>query len=121
MRLRVFYYYMKRRKNSAGYIQIFTTTPSKEEAERIAHSLVHKKLAACVQVVGPIESTYRWKGKIERAREWLCIIKTKRSLYSAVEKQIRALHSYTVPEILAMPVVAGNRKYLTWLNEVVVE
>lgn len=105
-----------KRSRATRYIQVFTTTPTREEAQRIARSLMRKKLAGCAQVVGPIASTFWWKGNIERAREWLCIIKTKRSHYTAVEKEIRKSHSYTVPEILALPVVAGSRDYLTWLD-----
>jgi periplasmic divalent cation tolerance protein len=98
-------------------IQVVTVTSGSEEARRIASALVERRLAACVQVAGPVTSTYRWKGKIESAQEFLCIIKTRQSHYLAVEDAIRELHTYEVPEILAMPVSAGNRDYLDWLRD----
>jgi periplasmic divalent cation tolerance protein len=97
-------------------IQVVTTTGSKEEAEKIARVLVERRLAACVQVVGPIASTYHWNGQIETAQEFLCVVKTRQSHYRAVEDAIRELHSYDVPEILAFPISAGNPAYLDWLR-----
>ena len=88
-----------------SYIQVFTTTETKEEAEKIAQYLVEQKLAACVQITGPIASTYRWKGKVENAQEWLCVIKTREDLYDKVEKSIKKLHSYETPEIIAVPIL----------------
>jgi len=99
------------------YIQIFTTAGSKTEAEKIAKLLVTKKLAACVQIVGSIKSFYRWKGKIESAKEWLCIIKSETGKYSAIEKAIKPIHSYETPEIIAMPISTGSKDYLSWLRE----
>jgi periplasmic divalent cation tolerance protein len=96
-------------------IQVATTTADRADAERIAASLVAKKLAACVQVSGPLESTYRWKEQIETSREWICTIKTLRALYPQVEEAIRKLHSYEQPEIVALPIVAGCAGYLDWL------
>jgi periplasmic divalent cation tolerance protein len=97
-------------------IQVITTAGSQAEAERIAHALVERRLAACVQVSGPITSVYRWQGKIETGAEWRCAIKTRLANYPAVESAIRELHSYDVPEILALPVVAGGESYLAWLR-----
>ncbi len=99
-----------------SYIEIKTTTETKEQAQTIARYLVGEKLAACVQISGPITSTYRWKGKIETAEEWLCLIKTQKSLYSELEKAIMRLHSYETPEIIAVPIVKGSKDYLKWLN-----
>jgi len=99
------------------YIQVFTTTESKEEAEKIARGVVGKRLAACTQIIGPIKSIYRWKEKIEEEEEWLCIMKSLNDLYEQLEKVIKEIHSYEVPEILALPVVAGNQAYLEWLNK----
>jgi periplasmic divalent cation tolerance protein len=96
-------------------LQVVTATPSQAEAERISQALVTRRLAACVQVAGPITSTYRWQGKLETSQEWLCVIKTLPLHYSALEAAIRELHSYDVPEILAFEVAAGNRDYLDWL------
>lgn len=97
-------------------IQVVTTVGSQDEAERIARALVTRRLAACVQVAGPISSTYHWKGQLETSQEWLCVIKTRRGDYQDVENAIRELHSYEVPEILAMSVVAGSPSYLDWLT-----
>jgi periplasmic divalent cation tolerance protein len=99
------------------YIQVVTTTELQEDAEQIARALVEQRLAACVQVSGPITSTYRWQGKIETAREWQCWAKTRRDLYQQVEQAIRQLHPYQVPEILAIPVLAGHADYLAWLEQ----
>jgi periplasmic divalent cation tolerance protein len=100
----------------SDYIQIVTTVERREDARRIAQSLVERRLAACVQVSGPIASVYRWKGKIETAEEWQCSAKSRRDLFEAVERAIRELHPYEVPEILAVPIVAGGCDYLAWLN-----
>ena len=101
----------------SDYIQVVTTTAQREDAERIAHSLVQQRLAACVQVIGPIVSTYRWRGSMETAQEWQCWAKSRRDLYDQIEQAIRRLHPYEVPEILAVPVSAGSADYLAWLDE----
>lgn len=100
-----------------GFIQVIVTTETKEQARAIAQRLVGEKLAACVQIVDSVESTYRWKGKVERTRERLCLIKTRESLFPKVEAAIKALHSYDTPEIITVPVVDGSEEYLRWLNE----
>ena len=99
------------------YIQVFTTTESKEDAEKISRAVLGKRLAACTQIIGPIKSIYWWKEKIEEAEEWLCIMKSLNDLYEQLEKVIKEIHPYEVPEILALPVVAGNQGYLEWLNK----
>jgi periplasmic divalent cation tolerance protein len=96
-------------------LQIVTTTASAEEARRIGTALVERRLAACVQIVGPVESVYRWQGKIETANEWQCQIKTRQSKYTAVEAAIRELHTYEVPEILAIPINDASPAYRQWL------
>lgn len=98
-------------------VQVLTTAGSEEEAGRIASVLVEKGLAACVQVVGPIVSRYRWQGEIEEAREWQCLAKTTRAAYEAVEAAIREVHSYDEPEIIATPILAGSAGYLAWVEE----
>jgi periplasmic divalent cation tolerance protein len=100
------------------YIQVITTTDSREAAGKIAETLVKKKLAACVQVSGPISSTYEWQGKFENTEEWYCVIKTRESLYGKVEEAIKAVHTYEVPEIISLPITAGNPAYLAWIDEV---
>jgi periplasmic divalent cation tolerance protein len=100
---------------SSDVLQVVTTTSSREEAERIAHVLVTRRLAACVQLGGPISSIYRWQGQLEKTVEWTCTIKTLRSHLPQVDAAIKELHSYDVPEILAFPVTAGSADYLAWL------
>jgi periplasmic divalent cation tolerance protein len=100
-----------------AFVQVLTTAGSEEEAGRIASVLVERKLAACVQVVGPVASRYRWKGEIEEAREWQCLAKTTRDAYDVVEAAIREAHSYDEPEIIATPIVAGSAGYLAWIDE----
>ena len=99
------------------YIQVVTTTERKEDAERIARALVEQRLAGCVQVLGPITSTYRWKGAVETAEEWQCVAKTRRDLYAQMDEAIRKVHPYEVPEILAVPIIAGSAGYVAWLEE----
>jgi len=99
------------------YIQVITTTETKKEAENIASILTERRLAGCVQIIGPITSIYRWKGKVEKAEEWLCFIKTSKILYEEVEKTIKSIHSYEIPEIIALPLVSGSRDYLNWLDK----
>ena len=98
------------------YIQISTTTETKEEAQKIAQYLVEQKIAACMQITGPIESMYRWKGKVEKAVEWLCLIKTREDLFDKLEASIKKLHPYETPEIIAVPIVKGSKEYLNWLD-----
>lgn len=104
------------RMAESGYVQVLTTVASEEEAERIAAILIERRLAACVQVVGPIASRYRWRGAIETAREWQCVAKTEASRYAEVEAAICEVHSYEEPEIIAIPIVAGSRGYLGWIS-----
>jgi periplasmic divalent cation tolerance protein len=100
-----------------SYIQVTTTTETKEQAQTIARHLVEAKLAACVQIVGPISSTYCWKGKVENVQEWLCLIKTQDDLYAKVEAAIKSRHPYETPEIIAVPIVKGSKEYLKWIDE----
>ena len=96
-------------------LQVQTTVPSEADGERIAAHLVDHRLAACVQVVGPIRSTYRWQGRVEEAEEWLLLAKTTAALYPTVASAIGALHPYDEPEVIALPVVAGSPGYLDWV------
>jgi len=100
----------------ANYIEVVTTTERKEDAERIARALVEARLAACVQIRGPITSTYRWKGAIETAEEWQCVAKSRADLFAQIDEAIRGIHPYEVPEILALPITAGSTAYLKWLE-----
>lgn len=100
-----------------SYIQVTTTTETKEQAEAIARHLVEEKLATCVQITGPIESIYRWKGNVEISQEWLCLIKTSETLFPQVEATIKKLHAYETPEIIAVPITKGSKEYLKWIDE----
>ena len=97
-------------------IVVTTTTETIDEAKRIAHILVEARLAACVQIIGPITSIYRWEGAVEEAAEYLCVVKTRADRYHQLEAAIREHHSYDVPEIIAVPVVEGSEPYLDWLD-----
>jgi periplasmic divalent cation tolerance protein len=96
---------------------IFVTTTDKKEAEKIASFLIKEKLAACVNIIEKINSLFRWQGKVDNAKETLLIIKTRRALVPKLIKKVKSLHSYDVPEIIALPIIAGNKEYLQWLNE----
>jgi len=103
--------------NDREFLQVSTAVEKKEDADRIVRVLVETRLAACVQIVGPIESTYRWKGRIEKTGELLCLIKTSRDLYTELERAIREVHPYETPEIVAAPIVQGSADYMAWLHE----
>ncbi|MEX2317367.1 MAG: divalent-cation tolerance protein CutA [Pirellulales bacterium] len=99
------------------FVQITTTTGTREVAERIATELVSRRLAACVQVGGPIQSTFRWQDKLETTEEWFCLAKTERGQLNAIERLLAELHPYEVPELVATPIVAGGAAYLKWMAE----
>ena len=98
-------------------IVVLVTAPDARVAKRLADALVGERLAACVTALHGASSTYRWKGKVERARETVLLIKTRKSLAKRLEKRVRELHPYEVPEFLAIPVAAGGRRYLDWIEE----
>ena len=97
--------------------QVSITAASQAEASAVADSLLDRHLAACVQIVGPIESRYWWQGTREITTEWLCLVKTRLALVDEVIAAVRAVHSYDTPEILALPVVAADSAYLAWLED----
>jgi periplasmic divalent cation tolerance protein len=92
------------------------TAANGEEASRLAEMLVGAHLAACVQILPEMESVYRWQGKIERQAEVLLLVKTTVEKFDELEREVRALHSYDTPEIIAVPVTAGSAPYLAWLS-----
>jgi periplasmic divalent cation tolerance protein len=97
---------------------VLVTCGSIVEARKIASKVVRKRLAACVNIVlGPIQSIYRWKGKVQSAREVLIVIKTTEKRLADLEKEVKRLHSYDVPEFIALPISGGSREYLAWVNE----
>ncbi len=97
------------------FILVITTLDDKDKAKIIARKLVEEDYAACVQILGPGESVYRWRGKVEEAKEWLLFIKTTSERYKGLETLIKRLHPYEVPEIIALPIIDGNEDYLRWI------
>jgi periplasmic divalent cation tolerance protein len=100
-----------------GKIVILCACGSEEEAEKIARALVEQRLAACVNILAPMSSIYRWEGKIETSREWLLSIKTADTHFDRVAHAIQSMHSYELPEIIALPIPAGSAPYLAWIDE----
>jgi periplasmic divalent cation tolerance protein len=99
------------------YRVVLVTCASIAEAQRIGRSVVEKRLAACANILAGVESIYRWKGKVERAREVLVMLKTTAARLKDLETEVKRMHSYEVPEFLALPAVAGSREYLGWVLE----
>jgi periplasmic divalent cation tolerance protein len=95
---------------------VFSTAGSDEEARKIAHHLVEQRLAACVNIVPQITSIYQWQGKIEEGREWLLLIKTSAEMFGRVQAAIRELHSYELPECIAVDIAEGSPAYLQWID-----
>lgn len=100
----------------ADFIVVLVTVPDDEVAGRLAHTLVSEKLAACVNVLPGVRSVYAWEGEICNEGELLCLIKTRRELFSAVRERVLELHPYQIPEVVALPLVEGSAPYLTWLR-----
>jgi periplasmic divalent cation tolerance protein len=97
---------------------VLVTCGSVKEARSIARALVEARLAACVNLTaGPVESIYRWKGRVDTAKEFLMIVKTSRARFPALQKMVKRLHSYEVPEIVVLPIEKGSQDYLAWLSE----
>ena len=99
------------------FIVVLVTATSSDEAEKIATALLTKRLAACVNIVPGLTSMFHWKGKIEKANELLLVIKTKAELFDKLETTVKQNHSYTVPEIISMPILKGSKEYLDWLSD----
>lgn len=98
------------------YIEVHSTTDSKDEADKICTAAVESRLAACAQVIAPLRSTYWWQGKIERADEYFLMMKTTRDKFPALARLIRENHSYEVPDIVAVPILEGSEDYLAWIS-----
>jgi periplasmic divalent cation tolerance protein len=99
-----------------GCCQVTTALPDQAAAEHLAAVLVSERLAACAQVLGPVSSTYWWKGHVQHAQEWYCNLKTAEHTLPALQKRIRELHPYEVPEVIAFPISNGDRQYLDWIQ-----
>ncbi len=112
---------MPAQRRAAGggpqYFQVQTTTDSRAEAVELAQAAVEARLAACAQVAGPIASTYWWEGGLERAEEWLIMLKLPADRYDELAEMLTERHSYDEPEIIATPIVAGSAAYLSWIDE----
>ena len=105
-------------KSNNHFRLVLVTCANQIQAKLIARSVVEKRLAACVNILRiPIESHYRWKGKVEKARELLLLVKTTAGKLRALEREVKRLHSYDTPEFIALPIVAGSEPYLAWLEE----
>jgi periplasmic divalent cation tolerance protein len=102
---------------STPYIIVFVTTANKMEAEKMSRTLLEERLIACANIVDPVVSFFRWKGNVDCANECLVVMKSRRDLFMTLEKRVKALHSYEVPEILALPIVEGSVDYLSWMCE----
>jgi periplasmic divalent cation tolerance protein len=106
------------KKRAEKYVVVLVTCGSRAEGQRIAREIVSRRLAACANLLEtPVHSVYRWKGRVEKAREFLLLIKTSARRLPALEAEVQRLHSYEVPEFIALPIVAGSPAYLRWLGE----
>jgi len=99
------------------YYVVFITAPSEEEAVRIANALVKENLGKCVNIIRDIRSIYHWENKVEDEKEFLMIVKTKKKVFKRLLERVKELHSYSVPEIIALPIIEGSEDYLHWLDE----
>ncbi|MGH7273016.1 MAG: divalent-cation tolerance protein CutA [Nitrospiria bacterium] len=110
----------KENKKVPGFseVVILITAPSTEEAQKIAHSLVGEHLVACANLVSPVQSIFYWQEKVCDVKEVLVICKSRVALFEEILKRVKELHSYTVPEIIALPIIKGSEDYLRWINEV---
>ncbi|MGW4412165.1 divalent-cation tolerance protein CutA [Nonomuraea sp. NPDC004702] len=100
-----------------GYTQVLTTVSSAEEGAALAQTITSARLAACVQIVGPIRSVYWWEGKVETTQEWQLLIKTTVDAFAALEVHIKEHHSYDTPEIIATEIIDGSPEYLSWISD----
>ncbi len=99
------------------HVVIFITAANKKEAQMIAFALIKEKLAACVNIIENLHSIFWWQGKVDSAKEALLIVKSRKALMNKLIKKVKSLHSYEVPEIIALPIISGDKKYLKWINE----
>jgi periplasmic divalent cation tolerance protein len=99
------------------YIVVFITAASSAQAKKIAQALVERKFVACVNIIGSVSSIFQWKGKVDKASEVLLIAKSMKTRLPGIVKFVKSMHSYSVPEIIAMPIIGGRREYLDWIDE----
>ncbi len=98
-------------------VVIFITCANRKEADKIGNELVAQKLVACVNIIDKVSSIFWWQKKVDSANEVLLIAKSKKSLMEKIIKQVKSLHSYEVPEVIALPIISGNKEYINWINE----
>lgn len=108
--------YLEGEHTMAEYVQVLTTVESEDDGVRLGRGIVEARLAACIQIVGPVRSLFWWEGAVDDAREWQLLIKTPSERFAALEEHIKANHDYDTPEIIATPIVEGSREYLQWLS-----
>jgi len=99
-----------------SYMVVLVTTGNRREAEKIACHLLEEKLIACANITGPVSSVFKWAGKVERAEEYIFLMKSRLDLFEELSETVKALHSYEVPEIIALPIVNGSSTYIEWLD-----
>jgi len=99
------------------FVVVLVTCGTEEEAVKVARAVVEERLAACTNLISPVRSIYQWEGKICDDREWLLIIKTRQERYKQLEEKVKSLHSYSVPEIISLPILEGSSSYLEWVRE----
>ncbi|MEM3566552.1 MAG: divalent-cation tolerance protein CutA [Candidatus Bathyarchaeia archaeon] len=100
-----------------AYIIVLVTASSKDEAEKIAKTLLEERLIACANIIGPVHSLFWWQGKIDTAQEHLILMKTRKDLFDKLSERVKALHSYQIPEIIALSIMEGLKDYLGWLDK----
>jgi periplasmic divalent cation tolerance protein len=103
---------------NTNFIIVLVTTANKAEAEKIAQALLKEKLIACANIINPVTSFFHWSGKIDKAEECLVVMKSRMDLFAELAERVKGLHSYVVPEVLALPIVEGSKAYLGWMGEV---
>jgi periplasmic divalent cation tolerance protein len=101
-----------------NYIIVLVTTANKSEAEKISETLLREKIIACANIINPVTSFFHWQGKVDKCEECLVVMKSRRDLFAELAQQVKRLHSYEVPEVLAFPIVEGSEAYLAWLGSV---
>jgi periplasmic divalent cation tolerance protein len=111
---------LNKKTENPGYIAVYVTVKEIEEARKIAKSLVKRRLAACVNILPEVESYFWWKDKLEAEKEIILLIKTKETLLPELIKSVKRLHSYSIPEIIALPITGGSRDYLEWMDSEVI-
>ena len=104
-----------------AYFVVIVTTASKQEAENIAQHLLKERLIACANITAPVSSLFHWAGKLEKAEEYLIFMKSRKDLFEKLTETVKALHSYEVPEIIALPIIEGSKTYLDWMDSCLAE